>query len=86
MDLMGEERYDRWKQAPAAVNWTRDRFGESAVSLAAGMRGRFQTVASEYLDAVVAVCHTVNKYCKCWRFFLSAVLPGSVSFSRIFGS
>jgi DNA polymerase-4 len=42
MDLIGEERHERWKQALAAADRLRDRFGESAVSLAAGLRGRFR--------------------------------------------
>jgi DNA polymerase IV len=42
MDLIGEERHQKWKQALAAADKLRDRFGESAVSLAAGMRGKFR--------------------------------------------
>ena len=42
MELMGEERHERWKQALAAADRLRDRFGESAVSLAASMRGKFR--------------------------------------------
>jgi DNA polymerase IV len=42
MDLLGEERHERWKQAMAAADRMRDRFGESAVSLAASMRGQFR--------------------------------------------
>jgi DNA polymerase-4 len=42
LDLMGEERHERWKQALAAADRMRDRFGESAVSLAASMRGNFR--------------------------------------------
>ena len=42
MDLMGEERHERWKHALAAADKLRDRFGESAVSLAASMRGQFR--------------------------------------------
>jgi DNA polymerase IV len=42
MELMGEERHLKWKQALAAADKLRDRFGESAVSLAAGMRGKFR--------------------------------------------
>jgi DNA polymerase IV len=42
MDLIGEERHQKWKQALAAADKLRDRFGESAVSLAAGMRGQFR--------------------------------------------
>jgi DNA polymerase-4 len=42
MDLMGEDRHERWKQALEAADRLRDRFGESAVSLAAGMRGKFR--------------------------------------------
>ena len=42
MDLIGEERHERWKQALAAADRLRDRFGESAVSLATSMRGKFR--------------------------------------------
>ncbi|PWU01475.1 MAG: DNA polymerase IV, partial [Terriglobia bacterium] len=42
MDLIGEEKQERWKQALAVADRVRDRFGESAVSLAASMRGRFR--------------------------------------------
>jgi DNA polymerase-4 len=42
MDLLGEDRHEKWKQALAAADKLRDRFGESAVSLAAGMRGKFR--------------------------------------------
>jgi DNA polymerase IV len=41
MDLL-EDRHERWKQALAAADRLRERFGESAVSLAAGMRGKFR--------------------------------------------
>src|SRR5690242_14763190 len=42
MELIGEERHERWKQAMAAADKMRDRFGESAVSLAASLRGKFR--------------------------------------------
>ena len=42
MDLMGESRHEKWQQALAAADRMRDRFGESAVSLAAGLRGNFR--------------------------------------------
>jgi DNA polymerase-4 len=42
MDLVGEDRHERWKQALEAADRLRDRFGESAVSLAAGMRSKFR--------------------------------------------
>ena len=42
MDLLGGDRHDRWAQAMAAADRMRDRFGESAVSLAASMRGQFR--------------------------------------------
>jgi DNA polymerase-4 len=42
MDLLGGDRHERWKQAMAAADRMRDRFGESAVSLAASMRGQFR--------------------------------------------
>jgi DNA polymerase-4 len=42
LDLVTGERHERWKQAMEAADRMRDRFGESAVSLAASMRGRFR--------------------------------------------
>jgi DNA polymerase-4 len=42
MDLLAEDRHQRWKQALAAADRLRDRFGDSAVSLAASMRGKFR--------------------------------------------
>jgi len=42
MDLMGEERHEKWKGALAAADRLRDKFGENAVGLAAGMRGNFR--------------------------------------------
>ncbi len=42
MELLGEDRHEKWRQALAAADKLRDKFGESAVSLAAGMRGKFR--------------------------------------------
>jgi DNA polymerase-4 len=42
MDLLSGDRHERWTQALAAADRMRDRFGESAVSLAASMRGKFR--------------------------------------------
>ena len=42
MELIGEARHERWTQALAAADRLRDRFGESAVSLAAGLHGAFR--------------------------------------------
>jgi DNA polymerase-4 len=42
MDLLEEERHERWRRALAAADRLRDRFGESAVSLAASMKGKFR--------------------------------------------
>jgi len=42
MDLLGEDRHERWEKALAAADRLRDRFGESAVSLAASLRGQFR--------------------------------------------
>src|SRR5579871_264106 len=42
MDLIGEDHHQRWREALAAADRLRDRFGESAISLAAGMRGKFR--------------------------------------------
>jgi DNA polymerase-4 len=42
MDLLEEDRQERWKHALAAADRLRDKFGESAVSLAAGLQGKFR--------------------------------------------
>jgi DNA polymerase-4 len=42
LDLLSEEKHERWTQAMAAADRLRDRFGESAVGLAAGMKGTFK--------------------------------------------
>jgi DNA polymerase-4 len=41
-DLLDEGRQQRWKNALAAADRLRDKFGESSVGLAAGMRGSFR--------------------------------------------
>ena len=42
MDLLGEDRHEKWSRTLAAADRLRDRFGEKAVSLAASMRGNFK--------------------------------------------
>ena len=42
MDLIGGGRQQRWKDALAAADRLRDKFGESSVKLAAGMKGTFR--------------------------------------------
>ena len=42
MDLLGDGRHEKWQQALAAADRLRDKFGESAVGLAAGMKGKFR--------------------------------------------
>jgi DNA polymerase-4 len=42
MDMLEDGRQRRWKDALAAADKLRDKFGESSVSLAAGMRGSFR--------------------------------------------
>ena len=42
MHLLEEDRQERWKHALAAADRLRDKFGESAVSLAAGLKGNFR--------------------------------------------
>jgi len=42
MDLLGEARHEKWKQTLAAADRMRDKFGESAVSLASSLRGKFR--------------------------------------------
>jgi DNA polymerase-4 len=40
--LLAEDKHERWKQALDAADRLRDKYGESAVSLASGMRGKFR--------------------------------------------
>jgi DNA polymerase-4 len=42
LGLLTEDQHGRWEQALAAADRLRDKYGESAVSLASGMRGRFR--------------------------------------------
>ncbi len=42
MDLLSEDKHERWRGALAAADRLRDKFGESAVGLASGMRGTFR--------------------------------------------
>jgi DNA polymerase-4 len=42
MGLLDGAKHERWKQALSAADKLRDKFGEAAVSLASGMRGRFK--------------------------------------------
>jgi len=42
LDLLGDGKHERWQQALAAADRMRDKFGESAVSLAASLRGKFR--------------------------------------------
>jgi DNA polymerase-4 len=42
MDLLGEDRHQKWKETMAAADRMRDKFGESAVSLGTSLRGKFR--------------------------------------------
>ncbi|HEY6352506.1 MAG TPA: DNA polymerase IV [Candidatus Angelobacter sp.] len=42
MDLLGDNRREKWKQALSASDRLRDKFGESAIFLAKGMSGTFR--------------------------------------------
>jgi DNA polymerase-4 len=42
LNLIGEEKHRKWSQALAAADRLRDKFGESAVSLASSLRGSFR--------------------------------------------
>lgn len=42
IDLLDGDRHQRWKQALSAADRLRDKYGESSVSLASGMRGGFR--------------------------------------------
>jgi DNA polymerase-4 len=41
-DLLENSRRQRWQQALSAADRLRDKFGESSVSLASGLRGGFR--------------------------------------------
>ena len=47
MDLLDDGRHQRWQQAMAAADKLRDRFGESSVGLAGGMKGAFREKTHE---------------------------------------
>ena len=47
MDLLGEDRHERWRKTMAAADKMRDRFGESAVSLASSLQGQFREKTHE---------------------------------------
>ena len=49
INLLDGNRQQRWKDALAAADRLRDKFGESSVSLAAGMRGSFRERVHENL-------------------------------------
>jgi DNA polymerase IV len=42
MDLLGEDRHERWRKTLAVADRMRDKYGDAAVGLAAGMRGAFR--------------------------------------------
>jgi len=42
MDLLAEDRHQKWKETLAAADRMRDKFGESAVSLGVSLRGKFR--------------------------------------------
>jgi DNA polymerase-4 len=52
LDLMDGEKQRRWEQALGAADRLRDKFGESAVSLASGMKGGFRERTHENPAAV----------------------------------
>jgi DNA polymerase-4 len=41
-NLLEDDRRQRWQQALAAADRMRDKFGDSSVSLASGMKGGFR--------------------------------------------
>lgn len=47
LGLLDRERHEKWSKALNAADKLRDRFGESAVSLASGMRGTFKEKTHE---------------------------------------
>jgi DNA polymerase-4 len=42
LDLLDQGKHERWQQATAAADRLRDKYGDSAVSLAAGLKGVFR--------------------------------------------
>jgi DNA polymerase-4 len=42
LDLLVDDAHERWRQAMSAADRLRDKYGESAVSLASGMKGTFR--------------------------------------------
>jgi hypothetical protein len=42
LNLLDEGRNERWRKALTAVDKLRDKFGESSVSLATGLKGTFR--------------------------------------------
>jgi hypothetical protein len=42
LNLLAEDKTERWRKALHTVDQLRDKFGESSVSLAMGMKGRFR--------------------------------------------
>ena len=47
IDLLEGNRQQRWKDALAAADKLRDKFGESSVGLATGLRGGFRNALHE---------------------------------------
>ena len=47
MNLLDDGRHQRWQQAMAAADKLRDKFGESSVGLAGGMKGAFREKTHE---------------------------------------
>jgi DNA polymerase-4 len=47
LDLLDDGRHNRWQKALAAADRLRDKFGESSVGLAAGMKGGFREKTHE---------------------------------------
>jgi DNA polymerase-4 len=47
INLLEGDRQQRWKQALAAADKLRDKFGESSVGLAGGMKGGFREKTHE---------------------------------------
>jgi DNA polymerase-4 len=42
MDLLNEDRHEKWRQTMAAADRLRDKFGDSAISLGTSLRGSFR--------------------------------------------
>ena len=60
-DLLGDNANDKWKQALLAVDRVKDKFGESSITLATGMKGGFRERTHENPAALPGKSKTAGK-------------------------